>query len=180
MTVLKLKKGITANVQHGFLVLSSFLSRGERTSGKMVSCRLRGQIPLFWRCLRLLVILKAGDPSKLLSCWLRCALLSAFVFRTGPTQKTTGRSTLLREVAGILRELSQFWIQREWQGRRTPRTQVSRDHGLWCLFRRIPGFPHTELEPLLHSIHLTAGDSLRCGQKPSALAFLILFLSRWA
>lgn len=159
--------------------LHFFLKESEQVA-EMICCRLRGHIPLSWRCLRLLVILKIGDPSKLLFCWLQPALLSAFVFWTVPTQKTTGLSTLLGEVPGIPRELSQLWKQREWQGRRMPRTLVARDYGLWCLFCRIPGFSHAELEVLFLSIHLTADDRPCCGQKPSALAFLILFLSRWS
>lgn len=125
----------------------------------MVCCRLRGQIPLSWRCLRLLVILKIVDPFKLLFCWLQRALLSAFVSRTVPTQKTTGLSRLVGEVPGIPRELTQLWKQRERQGRRMPRTLVSCGYGLWCLFCRIPGFSHAELEVLFLSIHLTAGDA---------------------
>lgn len=157
--------------------LHFFLEESEQAV-EMVCCRLRGQIPLFWRCLRLLVILKIGDPSKLLFCGLQRALLSAFVFWTAPTQKTTGLSTLLGEVPGVPRELSQLWKQREWQGRRVPMTLISRDYGLWCLFCSIPGFFHAELEVVFLSIHLTPGDSPCCGQRPSALTFLILFLSR--
>ena len=157
-----------------------FITRGERTSSDIVWGWLRGQVPFSRRCLSLLVILQTGNPSKLLFFWLQRALLSAFVFRTGPTQKTTGFSRLLGEVPGIPRELTQLWIQREEQGRSMPRMQVLLDYRLWRLFCRIPGFPHTEPEVLLLGVHLTAGDSPSHGQKPSALVFMILFLGRWS
>lgn len=90
---------------------------------------------------------------------LQCALLSGFVSRAGPIQKTAGLSGQLGEVPTILEGTPQLWIKRERPGTGKSWTQISQDSGRWCLVCRIPGLLHTEMAVLLHVVRLTAGDS---------------------